>query len=144
MARTRIEMPASFGFSTEISIRITDINYGGHVGNDSILSIIHEARMQFLKSLGLAEKTGDDRPGLIMRDVTIEFKKEAFYGDVLLVQVAAVDVEKASYDIVYRLQRNQDIVAVAKTGMVSFDYAKKRIAPLPAEIVSLLTGTTDN
>jgi YbgC/YbaW family acyl-CoA thioester hydrolase len=135
-------MPASFGFSTEISVRITDINYGGHVGNDSILSIIHEARMQFLKSLGLAEKTGDDRPGLIMRDVTIEFKKEAFYGDVLSVQVAAVDVEKASYDIVYRLQRNQDTIAVAKTGMVSFDYAKKRIVALPPEIVALLTSTT--
>jgi acyl-CoA thioester hydrolase len=142
MARTRIELPASFGFSTEISIRITDINYGGHVGNDSILSIIHEARMQFLKSLGLAEKTGDDRPGLIMRDVAIEFKREAFYGDLLQVQVAAVDVEKASYDIVYRLQRNQDIIAVAKTGMVSFDYVRKRIAPLPAEIVLLLNGIT--
>ena len=142
MARTRIELPASFGFSTEISIRITDINYGGHVGNDSILSIIHEARMQFLKSLGLAEKTGNDRPGLIMRDVAIEFKKEAFYGDVLLVQVAAVDVEKASYDIVYKLQRNQDTIAVARTGMVSFDYTKKRIASLPAETILLLTTNT--
>ena len=142
MARTRIELPASFGFSTEISIRITDINYGGHVGNDSILSIIHEARMQFLKSLGLAEKTGNDRPGLIMRDVAIEFKKEAFYGDVLLVQVAAVDVEKASYDIVYKLQRNQDTIAVARTGMVSFDYAKKRIASLPEETILLLTTNT--
>ena len=140
MARTKIELPASFDFETRISIRITDINYGGHVGNDSILSIIHEARMQFLKSFELYEKSPEGGPGLIMRDVTIEFKKEAFYGDVLRVLVSAVDIEKASYDIVYKLERDQTTIAVAKTGMVSFDYTTKRIAALTADTVLRLTG----
>ena len=55
MARITIELPPAFYFSTDIMVRITDINYGGHVGNDTILSLIHEARMQFLNSLSYTE-----------------------------------------------------------------------------------------
>jgi len=46
MARIKIEIPDKFIYKTEIPIRITDINYGGHLGNDSLLSIIHEARVR--------------------------------------------------------------------------------------------------
>ena len=55
MPRIKIELPEIFIFKTEISIRITDINYGGHLGNDSLLSIIHEARVRFLKHLDYSE-----------------------------------------------------------------------------------------
>lgn len=139
MPRVSIELPFAFSFTTEISIRITDINYGGHLGNDSILSIIHEARLQFLNHLELSE-TSTTGPGLIMRDVTIEFKKEAFYGEKLQVSVAAMQIEKFSYDLVYKLARNQDVIAVAKTGMISFDYSRKRIAPLPEETITRLSA----
>jgi acyl-CoA thioesterase FadM len=43
MARIKIELPQSFSFTCRIPVRITDINYGGHAGNDTVLSIIHEA-----------------------------------------------------------------------------------------------------
>ena len=49
MARVKLQLPANFLFSTEIPIRISDINYGGHLGNDAVLSIVHEARIQFLQ-----------------------------------------------------------------------------------------------
>ena len=45
MGRVKIKFPAENPlFITTIHVRIGDINYGGHVGNDAILSIIHEAR----------------------------------------------------------------------------------------------------
>ncbi len=37
MARINIELPDKFIYSTEIPIRITDINYGGHLAHDSVL-----------------------------------------------------------------------------------------------------------
>ncbi len=55
MSRIKIEMPEKFIYKTEIPVRITDINYGGHLGNDSLLSIIHEARVRFLKHLEYSE-----------------------------------------------------------------------------------------
>jgi len=55
MARIKIELPEKFSFETIIPIRITDLNYGNHVGNDTILSILHEARVQYLRHYDLEE-----------------------------------------------------------------------------------------
>ena len=133
MARIKIDMPAKFSFSTNIPIRITDLNYGGHVGNDSILSIIHEAREQYLKSLGYSEKDLGG-VGMIMSDVAINFKNELFYGDVISAAVGAMNVSRASFDLMYLLKNGDRIIAEAKTGMVCFDYDKRKVTALPEEV----------
>lgn len=130
MARIRIELPAVFKFSASIPIRITDLNYGGHVGNDTILSIIHEARAQFLKSLGYSEKDFGGT-GLIMADVVINFKSELFYGDVVNAAVSVVNISRASFDMVYLLKKGEIVAAEAKTGMVCFDYNLKKVVAMP-------------
>ena len=55
MPRIRIKPLDRYPFSINITVRITDLNYGGHLGNDSLLSLIHEARVAFLDSHGLSE-----------------------------------------------------------------------------------------
>ncbi len=136
MARIKIEQPATYSFSTTIPVRITDVNYGGHVGNDTVLSLIHEARMQFLKSLGYTEMNLAGT-GMIMADVAIEFKSELFYGDIVIASVAANDLSRVGFDLVYKLEKESEgkrpLVAIAKTGMICFDYEKKKIASLPDE-----------
>lgn len=131
MSRIKINLPQKFSFHITIDVRITDINYGGHVGNDSILSMIHEARQQFLKSLGYSELDFEGA-GLIMNDVGIEYKSEAFYGDTLKIYVAASEIGKVGFDLCYKLVKSNDekVVAVAKTGMVCFDYNLKKIRQL--------------
>ena len=134
MARIKLAIPSHFLFSTLIPIRITDLNYGNHVGNDSILSILHEARVQYLKSFGFAELDFAG-VGLIMSDVGIEFKAEAFYGDVVKAYVTVQNLSKVGFDLYYKLVRgeNEEVVALAKTGMLCFDYGKRKIAPVPDE-----------
>jgi acyl-CoA thioester hydrolase len=136
MARIKIDLPEQFSFTTSIPVRITDINYGNHVGNDAILSLIHEARMQFLKSFGYTELEFAGT-GMIMSDVAIEFKSELFYGDIVIVSVTANDFSKAAFGIYYKLEKESGaetiLVAVAKTGMVCYDYSKKKIMLIPGE-----------
>ncbi|HTN08942.1 thioesterase family protein [Agriterribacter sp.] len=136
MPRIKLELPEHFSFHTTIPIRITDINYGGHAGNDSMLSIIHEARMQFLQQQGYDEKNFAGA-GLIMNDVAIEFKKELFYGDAVDIAVTATAFERVSFDIFYKLDTLRNgksiTVAAAKTGMVCFDYTTKKITSVPEE-----------
>jgi len=149
MARIKINLPENFTFSTSIQVRITDINYGGHVGNDAILSLIHEARMQFLKQLGYSELEFGG-VGLIMADAGIEFKNELFYGDIVLVSVACAEFSKISFDIYYKLEKfpgqiqdqKRILVAAAKTGMVCYDYLNKRIVAIPEEAVRNLQYAT--
>jgi acyl-CoA thioester hydrolase len=141
MAKISIEVPSSFSFSTTIPVRITDINYGGHAGNDAFLSLIHEARMQYLKKHGLSELDFAGI-GLIMRDAGIEFKDELFYGEIVIASVTATEFSKASFEIYYKLEKEingaRKLVAVAKTGMIGYDYAKKKIASLPQSAVDSL------
>lgn len=140
MARIKIQMPEIFNFSCIIPVRITDINYGGHVGNDTILSILHEARMQFLKNGGYSEMHFAG-VGMIMADVAIEYKNELFYGDIITVYVTAGEITKIGFDLFYKLEtvreqqneKKQILVANAKTGMVCYDYDKKKIATIPEE-----------
>jgi YbgC/YbaW family acyl-CoA thioester hydrolase len=134
MNRIKLELPASFSFSTEISIRITDLNYGGHVGNDSFLSLIQEARQQYLKQFGYAELDFEGL-GLIMADSVVEYKRELSYGDIVKISVQAADFDKLGFDLFYLLEiinREAPIIAgKAKTGMICYDYTNKKKTSIP-------------
>jgi len=136
MARIKIDLPAAFSFSTNIPVRITDLNYGKHVGNDAVLSIIHEARMQFLAHYGYSEMEFAG-VGMIMSDVGIEFKSELFYGDTVIASVTATAFSKVGFELYYLLEKvtagKKTTVALAKTGMICYDYEKKKIAAVPEE-----------
>ncbi len=143
MNRIRIDLPEIFYFSTTLVIRVTDLNYGGHVGNDGFLSLIQEARQQFLRSHGY-EELSIGGFGLIMADVAIEFKKELNYGDLLKISVAAGDFDKFGFDLFYLLEvinGDENILAgKAKTGMLCFDYTQKKKVPVPSEVMQRLSN----
>ena len=134
MARIKIELPQKFIFKTEIPIRITDINYGGHLGNDSLLSIIHEARVRFIKYLGYSESNVGGS-GIIMIDSAIQYKSEGFYGNELLVEIAVSDFTGIGCDFVYRITNKNSTkeIAAAKTGIVFFNYEIRKTSPVPIE-----------
>jgi acyl-CoA thioester hydrolase len=140
MARIKIILPPAFSFTCTIPIRISDVNYGGHVGNDAVLSIIHEARMQFFKSLGGTELNLFGK-GLIMTDAAIEFKAEMFYGDMITASVTIAEVSAIGFEQYYKLEKETSnglmITAIAKTGMVCYDYEKKKVVAVPEEIKKL-------
>ncbi|NIG56967.1 thioesterase family protein [Chitinophaga sp. Cy-1792] len=142
MARIKIDLPAQFSFSITIPVRIQDVNYGGHVGNDAILSIMHEARIQYLQQLGYKELDHSTNTGLIMADVAIAYKGEAFHGDIFKVEVAAGEFSTFGFELFYRITTTRDekqiTVAEGKTGMVCFDYNTRKVAKLSAEMKASL------
>ena len=145
MQRIKISLPEKFFFETIIPIRITDLNYGSHVGNDTILSILHEARVQYLRHFGY-EEFNFSGVGLIMSDVAIEFKSEIFYGEKIIASVIISDFSKFSFDIYYKLEKETSnaqgdkriLVVIAKTGMVCYDYNAKKIVSVPDEVIRKL------
>jgi len=141
MARIRIDLPQSFIFSTSITVRITDLNYGGHVGNDTILSIAHEARMQFVKDLGYKDELSiDGSIGLVMADAAVIYKKESFQGDVLSVKIGINDNHKYGFDLLYEIinSKSGNEVARIKTGMIFMNYETRKIAKVPAKFAEKL------
>lgn len=142
MSRVKIKFPAENPlFTTTIGVRIGDINYGNHLGNDSVLSIIHESRMQMLKNWN-GDELNIAGNSLIMADVMIAYKGEAFYGEQLTISIFAEEVTDRSFDLLYHISTMRDGVskdiAHAKTGMICFDYNTRRIATITEELKTLL------
>jgi acyl-CoA thioesterase FadM len=140
MARIKLDLPAEFPFTTELRVRITDVNYGGHMGNDALLGLLHEARVRFLNHYGLSE-LDIFGVGLIMADSVIVYKSEAFPGETLDIAVAVTDFNRYGCDVVYRVSEKSSgrEVARAKTGIVFFDYRQRTIQNVPAPFLDLFT-----
>ena len=62
MSRIEIQLPENFIFQTEIAVRVSDLNYGNHVGNDSILTLMQEARTLFYRSMGFESEVKLEGP----------------------------------------------------------------------------------
>ncbi|NLW82426.1 MAG: thioesterase [Desulfovibrionales bacterium] len=139
MPRMQIDLPEAWLFRTRLTVRVGDVNYGGHLGNDRVLGLVHEARVRWLASCGLSEKDVGG-PGLIMADAALAFRGEAFLGDELEVELGATDVRRSGFGLVYRLRRVGDgaDIALVSTGMVCFDYAVRRVARVPEAFARLL------
>ena len=143
MVRIEIELPDSYVFSTEVAVRITDINYGNHLGNDAYFGLLHEARMQWLHQYGWSE-LDIDGTGMIMVDVAMQFQAEVHFADRLRIELAVSEVTHCGFLMTYRLTNvaTGTDVARARTGMVCFDYAARKIAPIPPALSARLTPKT--
>lgn len=133
MARIRIDLPERFIFKTKLNVRVTDLNYGDHLGNHALLGLIHEARLTFLRSMGCKNEKNVFGKSLIMADSGIVYKAESFLADELIFEIAVMDISRSSFDIIYRITRENDgvTIAIAKTGMVFFNYETGKIDSLP-------------
>lgn len=127
-----MELPDSFVYTTDISLRIADINYGGHLGHDAILSLTHEARVRFFKSHGISELDVFG-PGIVLSDVAIVYKSEGFYGDVITVRIGVADYAKYGCDLIYKLcnKKTGNEVALVKTGIVFMNYEERQVVSVP-------------
>ena len=132
MVRIRIDLPSKYVFSTEIKVRISDINYGGHLGHETVLSLSHEARVRLLTKHNFSE-LDIDGAGLIMADVGVVYKSECFYGDTVKVSIGAGDHGKRSFEFIYLLENSETSkeIARAKTGLVFFDYKNRKSVSMP-------------
>jgi acyl-CoA thioester hydrolase len=132
MARLQLPTPTTILFETRLAVRIGDINYGAHLANDAVLSLAHEARMQFLKSCGYSEMDVEGL-GIIMTDAAVCYKSQAFYGDTLRFAIGLTDFNRYGCDILYQVNDDNTGLEVArlKTGIVFFDYPNQKIARMP-------------
>ena len=139
MARIKIDIPEKKLLAVvKIRVRISDINYGNHVGNDALVSILHEARVQWLQTLHYTELNIEGL-GLMMSDLCIEYKNESFYGDELAVTIYTGDVSPVSFELYYLINNQENkLIVKAKTGMVCYNYEIKKVAAIPEKLKKVL------
>jgi acyl-CoA thioesterase FadM len=135
MARLQLHFPEDqFYYSTPMTVRVTDINAANHLGNDSMISMISEARARFLFEYGVSE-TERDGTGIIVTDLATTYRAEAFARDQLLFEIGVMDFNKYGGDITFRVTRPRDkkLIAMAKYGFVFFNYKTSQVVAMPEE-----------
>ncbi|MCF8178737.1 MAG: thioesterase family protein [Sulfuritalea sp.] len=138
MARLSLHFPADqFCYTTRLAVRVTDINGANHLGNDSMISMISEARACFLFDFGIREAE-DNRIGIIVTDLATTYRAEAYARDELLFEVGVMDFNRYGGDIIFRISRPADaaLIAMAKSGFVFFDYRQKQVVPMPEDFAA--------
>ena len=171
MSRVEISFPGVTHFSTELSVRIGDVNQGNHLGHDRMITMIHEARIQFFRALGY-EELDIDGVGTLVADLAISYQNEAFYGDRLKFDISVQDISRKSCQFIYRIVRpsgtsdlqkvdgvketelvkgevgsgdihgnhvkSDELIALAKTGVVFFDYTLRKSVAVPIGFIAQL------
>ena len=130
--RLQIDLPERMPFHFPLTIRVTDTNHGGHMGNERVLMYCQEARAGLLAAIGASE-ADIDGTGIIIADAAIRFMAEGFAGDVLTIAVGVGNFQRRSCDFYYRLVRDHDQreIARARTRIVFFDYVRREVAEIP-------------
>lgn len=133
MARVELSFPDSvFTFSTEMTVRISDVNGAAHLSNEGMVAMLSEARAAFLTGHAVDE-TGQSGLGIIVTDLATIFQGESFYGERLRFDVGLTEFNRYGGDFAFRVTRVSDEapIATAKYGFVFFDYEQRRVTPMP-------------
>lgn len=130
--RIQIDLPGQFAFATEIAVYIGHINYGHHLDNSALLSLVSEARVRFFKSLGYSELDVEGL-GIIVADAAVQYRSEAFHGEVLRFAMTAHEFNKYGCDLAWQVTESASgrEVARGKHGIIFFDYTARKPAAAP-------------
>lgn len=128
-------------FSTTIPVRIDDINFSNHLGHDKLVTLLHNARVLFLKKYELSEMNCFDT-GLIMLNLKVDYLYQSFYGDVLQFDLYLENLEKAKIEFGYKVTNNKvnKTIATATTVMGFFDYHKQKLIRPPAKFIEMINS----
>lgn len=123
-------------FTTILSIRISDINYGNHLGHDALVSLLHEARLEFLKSLGHTELVAPDLV-ILVTTLLVNYKGQGFYGDELLIELGTSELYNTSFELIYDVYTKDKTrkIANALTILTFYDIAKAKTVSIPNEFL---------
>lgn len=132
MARVELQLPEQFFFTITITVRMTDLNPGGHVGNDQMISLLSEARYRFFYHYGFDEFSLGES-GIVITDLVTMYKAESFAQENLKFEVGVMDFNRYGADIIFRVTKHPtgQVVALAKQGFVFFNHNTRKVAPMP-------------
>jgi acyl-CoA thioester hydrolase len=139
MPRLRLHELEAYAFHWESVLQPRDINYGGHLGNDALVSLIHAARVRLLRELGASERDlGDGKTALIMTDIAVNYRAEGFLFDAIRIESHVGEISRSGFRIFHRVTRDGKVLALAETGLACFNYGERKIATLPSAFIETL------
>lgn len=142
MERVKLDFPAEAVIHRHpLTVRVTDMNYGRHLGHDALVSLLHEARIQAFAALDLPEWDMHGHPSVVA-DLAIQYQSEARWPDPLVIETAVPDPQGKALTIYQRIYHadSQQIVATARVNQLLIDLATGRPAEVPEQVKQALAN----
>ena len=139
MPKTKLTQQPYYSFQYQTQLKIRDINYGNHLSNDAVVGLIHEARLHMLQELGCSElDLGDQKSGIIIADLVVNYKNQGYLNDEIMIHLKIDEIKKKGFRIFYKMERGTDLIVLAETGIVVYNYQAKSIANIPDVFIEQL------
>ena len=127
-------MSEEYCYALPVEVRFRDIDAMGHVNNAVYFSYMEQARMSYLRALGLMPERLDETP-FILAEATCRFKAPVPFGMPLVVRVRVAEMRDSSFFMDYSIedQNTGRVMAIGRTVSVVYDYAASKSVPIPPE-----------
>jgi acyl-CoA thioester hydrolase len=113
-----------------IEVIYRDLDAMGHVNNAVYFSYFELGRLKYWDAVVGLKSVFDI--GFIVASAAIEYRRPAYLGDLLELDVRCPRIGDSSFDFAYELLRKGESVAAGKTTQVLWDWdarAKRRFTP---------------
>ncbi len=124
---------SSYQFFHPIEIRYGDLDPQGHVNNAKYLTYMEQARIQYIKNLGLWKSNSFLDVGIILAEARVTYRVPIQYGTEIKVGVRVSRLGNKSLDMEYSLQDSATgrEMANGSSVLVAYDYRSQQTIPIP-------------
>lgn len=141
MPKVKIIKRETYPHKQELTIRVSDLNYGAHLAYDRVLTLAHQARVELFAQWNVAElDLGDQKTGLVVGDAAVNYQGEGFLNDKLCIETAAIEIGAIAFRLSHRFTnvKTQKEIALVEIGFVGFDYERRMPGRLPDGFIETL------
>ena len=124
-----------FRFYHPVEVRYGDLDPQGHLNNAKYLTYMEQARIHYLKHLGLWKEGSFLDVGIILADFHITFRAAVQFGQAVRVGMRVGRMGNKSLDSYYVMEDADSGQALAEASavLVAYDYREGRSIPIPEE-----------
>jgi acyl-CoA thioester hydrolase len=135
-AAVSIRAVEGFDFVHREQVRFRDLDAMGHVNNAVFATYVEQARIEYLRSLGVLD--GPLYMGMILARLELDFVAPALPEGEIEIGVRPVRSGSKSFELEYGLEQAGRPVARSRTVLVAYDYEQAQSVPLPESWRDLL------
>jgi acyl-CoA thioester hydrolase len=119
-----------FRFSTMLEVRWRDLDAMGHVNNAVYFTYLEQARVHYLREVGLLPVDPADI-GIIIAEASCRYKSPLALGERVTIRMRVSELRNASFTFEYRVEGEDGrLASSARTVQACYDYQNQRPIPI--------------
>lgn len=129
-------------YQTTVALRWSDQDTNGHVNHARVVTLIEEARIQWLnRDAPLEELRSFDSPKVVA-SLSVDYLLPISVSESLTIRISTVRIGKTSFTLAYEGTQNGPPALIASTTLVMLDPETKRPRPLTVHEVDYLQNAS--